>query len=330
MQYSYIKSGVKVLEKPGTMFWIKSVIFVGVALLIYTILLNKAFFNEEYLSSFQYLKGRNLALLGVTFALLPLNWGLESLKWKYLTKSLEELSFVDAYKGVLTGVCFGLVTPHGIGDYPGRVLQMKSIERIKGTGAVLISRMTQFYITLVLGSVSLLYIFEKLLAPQSLFFQSLLIPLFFLCNVLFLMIFIFNKKVFSLCKALPWFSVIAPYFKIVEEYNSKDFFIIIALAFLRYAVFTLQFLLLFYVFNIHEGLLTMVMGVFFIFLAKSIIPTLFDLGIRETSAVYFFQHFSPGNENVLFASLTLWCINIVLPAVLGMFLIFRIKFFTAK
>ncbi|HEX8545481.1 MAG TPA: lysylphosphatidylglycerol synthase transmembrane domain-containing protein [Cytophagaceae bacterium] len=330
MQYSYIKSGVKTLERPGILVWLKSAIFLGVAFLIYTILVNKAYFDQDFISSFQYLNEGNLTLLCLTLALLPLNWGLESLKWKYLTRNLEELSFMEAYKGVLTGVCFGLVTPHGIGDYPGRVLQMKSIERIKGTGAVLISRITQFYITLVLGSISLLYIFEKLLSPQSLFFQSLLVPLFLLCNVLFLMIFIFNKKVFALCNSVPWFTRFVPYFKIVEEYDTQDFFIVILLAFLRYAVFALQFLLLFYVFNIDEELVTMVMGVFFIFLAKSIIPTFFDLGIRESSALYFFHHFSPGNENVLFASLTLWCINIVLPAILGMFLIFKIKLFTSK
>jgi uncharacterized membrane protein YbhN (UPF0104 family) len=67
------------------------------------------------------------------------------------------------------------------------------------------------------------------------------------------------------------------------------------------------------------------MGVAFVFLVKSVIPTLFDLGVREFSAVYFFSKFGFSPEPVMISSLILWIVNILIPSLVGTFLVFDLK-----
>jgi len=61
-------------------------------------------------------------LLIFVIVLMPVNWFLESLKWKKLMKSFLNISIKDAIKAVLVGVSFGVVTPARLGEYGGRVL----------------------------------------------------------------------------------------------------------------------------------------------------------------------------------------------------------------
>ena len=58
----------------------------------------------------------------------------------------------------------------------------------------------------------------------------------------------------------------------------------------------------------------------YIFLAKSVLPTinfLSDLGIREYAAVTFFEKFNVPLVPTLSASLTLWILNILIPTLGG-------------
>ena len=69
-------------------------------------------------------------------------------------------------------------------------------------------------------------------------------------------------------------------------------------------------------------------GITWVFLAKSVIPTfnfLSDLGIREFSAVLFFDSFSVPVEPIVLASLLIWVINILIPTLSSMPLMWKLR-----
>jgi uncharacterized membrane protein YbhN (UPF0104 family) len=255
---------------------------------------------------------------------------MEALKWKYSIKRIEKISFLRSFRGVLTGVTLGFATPFNLGDYAGRILQLNDHERAKGIGAVFVNRIAQFYMTLLFGSFSFFYILHNLYPGSSnddLFTFELKVVLICL-NIIFALLLIFHKRILTYIRQLPVLQKIYPYLQIIANYSNKELVYLFLLSFLRYLVFSFQFLILLYLFRVSTDLIILFVGVNFIFFVKSVVPTFFDLGVRESAAVYFFTLVNCAAQNALFASISLWFINILIPAMIGLFLIFRIKLFT--
>ena len=91
-----------------------------------------------------------------TAILIPLNWGFEAKKWQLLGQKLEPISYLRAYRAVMVGLTLGFITPNRLGDYAGRVLELKSKQRLEAIGAIFIGRFCQLVATVIVGSVGLL------------------------------------------------------------------------------------------------------------------------------------------------------------------------------
>lgn len=314
------------LRNKTTSFWIKCFIFLLSAALLYYILRKNERFDEAYYA--ELLKGwkAHSFLLILSALLIPVNWSLEAYKWKYLIRKIEQISFGEALQGIMTGVTMGFVTPHSIGDYVARILTLTNQERARGIGAVFVSRVSQFYITLYFGTASLVvYIYFVLRSgPLN---NQLIIWVTVLSNILFVLIFIYHNTILRTLGRLELFHKLIFYFEVIKTYSFRELNYVLLLSFLRYLVFCIQFVLILMVFGITLPWWLMLAGVAFIFFLKSVIPTFLDLGVRETAAVIFFGVFSSDHQNIIFASLTLWLLNLVLPSIIGLFLIFRMRLF---
>src|SRR5690606_26996202 len=78
-----------------------------------------------------------------------INWLLEAFKWQLLVSKIEKISLASGLRGVLTGLSLGFVTPHALGDYAGRIWQLKGKKRLESIGAVMLGRASQFFATFV-------------------------------------------------------------------------------------------------------------------------------------------------------------------------------------
>ena len=254
--------------------------------------------------------------------LLFFNWGLEALKWKLIAQKFSPIKYTDALSGVLTGVSLGMITPHGIGDYAGRVLQLETNSKLAAIGAVFVSRIAQLMITIWMGSAALLYMIYTRILSDVYIVNFALLQVIIITNVIVLLIILFYKKIAS------WLQnkYTKPYLKILRLMSARDMTVIMILSFLRYGVFALQYLILLHYIHIHDSVLLLLGGVAFIFLIKSVVPTLFDIGIREAAAIYFFALYGiDSTDSIVFASLLLWLINIACPALIGAWLILKIR-----
>ncbi|MGJ3237039.1 lysylphosphatidylglycerol synthase domain-containing protein [Marivirga sp.] len=296
------------------------VIKVFVTLLVLIFLYEKIREDQSgFLAAFQLFKD-NLGVLLLVILLMPLNWLMEVLKWKFSIQPITHITFSNAIIGVLAGVAMGFVTPHAIGDYFAKVFSISHQDRKKALGLILISRLMQMLPTALFGLIAF-YIYSQKSLAQIDIPISITYPILSVLGVLIVIIFL----ILFLKRKHPR---INDYVQPVKSMGLKLISILAGLSFLRYLVFSTQFLLLLSVLGLKLSLFLQFMGIAFMFLAKSILPTfnfLSDLGVREFSVALFFDNLEVEVASIIASGLILWLINIALPAFIGLFFIPQLK-----
>jgi len=261
------------------------------------------------------------------FGLIIFNWGLEAQKWKKLAAKVEEITFWEAYRAVLVGICLGFVTPNRIGDYAGRIIELRTRQRLQTFGAIFLGRFCQLFWTVAGGSLGLLYFVFIFQGHYSWFGLGLTIS-FLLVNICLGIVLFHPRIIINVVAALPVLNQFKRFVSIVGFYTKSEISMLLGLSGLRYLVFVLQFGLLLHAFGVQVSGWQMGMGIASTFLLKSVVPsfTAFtDLGMRELSAMYFFSLLQQNKVAVMSASLSLWFLNIALPCLGGLVFVWRLK-----
>ncbi|MBL6448328.1 flippase-like domain-containing protein [Fulvivirga sp. 29W222] len=254
----------------------------------------------------------NVEWLVVVMGLMFVNWGIEAVKWMVLVKPLAKMSFLSAIKGVLTGLSLSFMTPHGLGDYFGRVMQAGNPNRGRYIGAIMLGRFCQMVPTALFGTLGLYYISAT--AMWVYVFLALV------AGGTILLIYHNGYRLIEGVMPEKFKNKLIYYFGIINMYSFVEVVKVLLLSIFRYFVFALQFGVILALFLPGIGLDLNIAGVTWIFLSKSILPTfnfLSDLGVREFSAIYFYEKYQVDLMAVVSASLTLWLINILVPTIIG-------------
>ena len=280
--------------------------------------------------------------LGFIIVLMLINWSLETFKWKYLIQKIERIRFGSSFKAVMSGITVSTFTPNRVGEYFGRVFIFKQANYWDGILITIIGSMSQLLVTLITGIFALLFFVLHYFDLQQFFFGYARIGLVFSAIVLsfFLIFLYFNVSLLSsLQNRLKWNWIrrIKRHLRVFSLYTNRQLAKVLFLSIMRYCVFSIQFYLLLKLFGVNLPLSDGLMFISLIFFVMTIIPTiaLSELGIRGSIAIYFigmyFDKFSLLNEQInlgiLTASVMLWLINLAIPALIGSFFVFNLKFF---
>lgn len=306
-------------HKEKTRRWIitaaKVLVMAGVVLFIYLKIKDEQNFSREIILAMRSVISQNPLTLLFVILLMPINWLLEGVKWRLLAKPVKKLSLQQAMRGVLAGLSIAFITPHGIGDYLGRVMSIEKQERSRLIGAVFLGRIMQMMATLFFGALGIYFLLGNIFTYVYLL---LLICLLISCLLLLYFPIRFKGK---------FFRKFIYYIEIIGDYSKSTIWQVMILSCLRYLVFAFQFFIVLHLF-VSISTMLKVAGTTWIFLAKSILPTfnfLSDLGVREFSAVYFFEQFGTPLIPVLAASLLVWIVNILAPTIFGLPFIYKLR-----
>ncbi|GAL84960.1 hypothetical protein MYP_2188 [Sporocytophaga myxococcoides] len=324
MQVNHILSALKEKINPNFSLFFKSLVFIVSLFLIFYTLNNKDELTGNYFFEILNSWKINSWMIYLAILLMPLNWGIEGLKWKFLASKVEKTSFLSALEGVICGTTFGFITPHGLGDYLGRILIMRSAERSKALGAIFISRIAQFYSTIYFGSISIFFLLFSWV-PFSATQKKTIVITLLLFHIALPAFLFFRENILRHLEKNKRLKLFVSYFLIIKNYNLREILLVIALSASRYLIFLCQFILVINFFRVKTDLFFQFLAVPFVFLVKSIIPTIFDFGVREAAVMFIFNEEGVDLQRVLYSSLTVWLLNVVAPSVIGLFLIFRLK-----
>lgn len=281
---------------------------------------------------------KHIILLLLAFGFMPLNWLIESIKWKFLVRKIEEVKLSDSIQAVFAGTAISIFTPNRIGDYLGRIFILKKGDRLDGTVATITGNLSQLLITILMGSLALIY-FSETIVTDFLQWKPIWISLskalvLIIDLSLIIVFFKFPSIEKGLNKSFEIYKYpIIKHLNILAEYGTHELVKVLSLSLLRYLVYSIQFYLLLLAFQIDLSILDGMMVVFLVFFGITIIPSIAvaELGVRAIITLFVFQLIGQYSQTefefgLIAATSTLWLINIALASLIGGVFIFNLKF----
>jgi hypothetical protein len=266
------------------------------------------------------------SVLLLMLLLVPLNWALESLKWRQLAKKVVPLTFLDAFRGTLTGLAIGVAAPAQLGDTIGRVASLRSDNRLEAIGAAVVSNGIQFYVSVAAGAAGWFFLQDNLsMMPAT---KQIMSSLLIIIMVSGWLVMIFRKRITYWQPTNKYLIKLRSYLKIIGDYSAADLLLATIYGMLRYLVFLTQFVLALSLFAFKLTPAELCACVTLLFLAKTLIPAvnvLGDLGLREFTALFVFRQYNLPSEEIITATFLIWIINVLGPILIGIFLIWRYK-----
>ena len=276
-------------------------------------------------------------LLVLMILLMFLNWGMETVKWRFLMQKVYPLSFFASLKSVLAGVCVSVIFPNRSCDFIGRAFILPQGYALKGTLVTWVGNIAQLAVTLFFGLSGLIYVLLKGhgIAPYTMAYIIGTIVLVILLSLILWAYFNIATFVKFLHRINgKWANKIADKLNFLEYYTFKELSIALAWSIGRYIVFVFQLYLALRLCSgsVPLGAALGISCVYFLF--TTIIPTwvLSEIGVRASvaivlfgPAVSYFPSLGLNTAVVIFPTILLWCVNMVLPAVLGSFSVLKLK-----
>lgn len=267
---------------------------------------------------------KHVFIVMVAFVLMILNWGAEVFKWRYFTLRVQYVSLKQAVNAILLGIVAGIFTPNRLGELGGRLLNIETKNRSNAIYINSLCSVAQLTVTLLFGLIAL-YSIKDIQAYFE--FPQYVIEVGIILVICFILIIFFKGNI--LRKLIVKFNytfgkenTITPI-----QFTLSDRFKVLVISAFRYLVFCVQFILLLLIFMPDLSLTDGLVSASLIFFLTTVIPSgwISDLPIRTSFAFIILELF--GYEGVYgsVASIILWCINLFVPAALGLFVVKQIK-----
>lgn len=276
-------------------------------------------------------------LMAVCFFML-LNWGLEARKWQLVIRRIQPISWIQALKAIFTGTTLAFFTPNRMGEYIGRVLYIEEGKRIKAVSLTIVCSMAQLLVTIVLGIAGVIFIRQELLIKEGagssvIFWMNLVLYISIPVAVILTLFYFKLSWVVRWVEKIPFIEKFTNYIRVLDNFEASTLLSILSLSVLRYGVFVIQYYWLFDVFKVELNEWQVFWSVSVVFLVLAIVPSialLTELGVRWQTSIEVIRLFSTNIVGILATSLTIWMINLVIPALVGSLLILNIRLFNLK
>ena len=289
--------------------------------LIYT------FINFEHYEDFSYYFKthglENLKYLLCCLILIPLNWFLESLKWKQVLSKIQVLSLWQAIKSVLIGLTSGFFTPNRVGEPVGRSMFLADGNKTKGVICSLICTLSQSFATLFFVCIAIVLAcnivveFEHI--PQILLVRNIGIIAAVAVFLLYLTIPFWMGKLKLKSEKLQDIA------RAISLISYASLLKVSLYSIVRFAVYSFQYFLMLKFFAVDIHFSTAMVLIPINYFLVSIIPSVAfaELGIRGSSALLVMEPLLGNTLGVALAAMSLWFINYVIPMLVGSLLLIK-------
>ncbi|WP_052597473.1 lysylphosphatidylglycerol synthase domain-containing protein [Aureispira sp. CCB-QB1] len=279
----------------------------------------------------QHLSWKKVPLLMLVLVLMPLNWFFETQKWLALMRKIESISFFQALKVVLIGLSCSLFTPNRVGEYGGRVMMVSPQNRLLAIWATMVGISSQWIVLVVGGWWGLMGAFYGGLIPIHEALLSSLILVGGVASSCLLGIYFNLRKIVPYSMKFKWTRNWAMKMQrsSFDYYNNKELIEALGYSITRYWIYSSQYVCLLFFFGFDANILSAFLGVIIVYLLQTGIPLPPSTGLlaRGNIAVLILGYLTVKEDAsmaILSATFSLWMINVVLPSVVGAFLIARL------
>lgn len=309
---------------------IKIIIVLAGCWILYVKIIENQDFTEMWSNiknSFSSPKG--ILLMTAALLLIPVNIAVEAMKWKKSIQPIENVPFRKAFTAIFTGITAGMFFPNRTGDFLGRIFILEKGNRVKAAMLTFIGNIAQMIVTVSLGCFACVFFIRR--------FRWLVLLAAIVVMLLLLMLF-FNIKIFRYLRVFipkKWREKTDNYMDVFNVFSSKELLIILLLAIAKYLVYSLQFVILIWAFDVPLSYFNSMIPIMVTYLLMTVIPfiTITEIAVRGSVCVIVFEKWlainaisSSWSMMVFSASTILWLYNLAIPAVIGLFFIHKLKF----
>lgn len=312
-------------------YFLGPLLFAWLSYSIYRQIIKQPQLEESWLQIRQSFRSYKIFYLIGAIFFIAVNWGIEARKWMISVHTFYPVPFMQAFKAVLSGVSFSVTMPNRVGEYLGRIMYLPEGNRLKTISVTLVGSFAQLLVTIIAGIIGIIVLKSSLLAqfPQlKIWYQFILYGLIMLLLIMLLIYFnveatvsLFNKWI----KSRKYLFLI----EALQNFHYKLLIRLLGLSFLRYLIFIIQYVFVFYLFevNVPVSVIATVMSV--VFLAMAVIPSiaLVEVWLRGEISIKLMGLFSANILGIGFTSVTVWFINLIIPAAVGSLLLLNLKVF---
>jgi uncharacterized membrane protein YbhN (UPF0104 family) len=310
-------------------FLSKNTIIIAAKIIISAGLLYYLISSVEYNKIILALKEANIAIIGIVLLLGVLNIFLQYSKWQLTcVEVLEIKDRLKIFRSLFFGFSAGIITPLRIGEYFGRGIEFRDKSLVQVTVATLIDKFFPLMMVASLGSISSLFYIYFYYDVSIYIFLSLFILIFtffYLLIILLLSNKFWNSILFSKLNSSVKLKPFLEKLRIFESLDRTYFFKMHVISFLFYLCFLIQYALLVSAFSNHFDFVHYLWAANLIMFAKTLIPPISfgELGIREGASVYFLTQMGETASVGFNASILLFIINLLIPALVGVGMFLR-------
>ncbi|MBQ3656502.1 MAG: flippase-like domain-containing protein [Bacteroidales bacterium] len=256
----------------------------------------------------------NYFLLGAAVLLVVPNWLLEAVKWRISLQPIEKITLKTSIKGVLKGILPSVITPNRIGEAVGRPTVLEEKNKISGAFATAYCGLSQMPVMIFCATIACVYCGYSLYITLPAFLATLITGLCYQFPE-YLIPFVRKKtKHKRFLGKLYFFS----------NYQHNEKLRLIFFSFLRYLVYSSQNCLAIIAFGVNAKFIDGLMSVFLIYAMMSFVPrpALLELGVRCSATVFVLSKYTSDFSAPTVSSVFIWCVNLLIPAILGTFFYF--------
>ncbi len=234
----------------------------------------------------------------------------EIIKWQLLAQTIQKTSLWQASKQVLSSLSFAIITPNGLGEYAAKTVFFDKTYRKTIVFLNVVCNGVQLLVTVFFGILGLVVI------------QEVELLLLYLAMIIMLVAFVFWGKNFEV-KGISLHKLIQKIKQIGQPIKLK----LLLLAVLRFMLFSHQYLLIFYVFDVQVPYFLLLSAVFAMYLVSSSLPSFqfLEFLIRGGVGLYVFKTFGIADEVILLSSFLVWLLNVVMPILIGLLIVISLK-----
>lgn len=302
-------------------YWIK--LLAGIALVV--VLFQEINRRESILSVLQ---ETDLANILLCIMLLIPNIFLAFLKWRYLLRRrYQDTTSYEVFGSLLFGYTLGLVTPGRLGEL-ARGLFFTNKDRLIITGLNLLDKAANQIVIFTLGGISLGFMILK----QNIWEVKNILPLLLTGSLIIIIswLIILNpdkarRLLAFLNSKLPRKFNFSTLISAYDQISLKDILVVVGLTLAWFIVIVLQYHILVLAFT-DAAFTESFQAVTAMLFVKTLVPLTFgDLGIREGVSVFFYSQFGVSQAAVFNASLLIFLINFLTPALSGLYYVLQVK-----
>jgi hypothetical protein len=336
--YLYKKLGLTKRTKNILNYFLGPLLFIWLSWAIYKQIQSQTDLEKSWQTILLALNGTNSWKIGLVSLLMLVNWGIEARKWQIQVKSIERLSFLNAFKAILAGQAMGFNTINRIGEPIARAAFLKDGNRMRGAVLSIVGSMAQIIVTFAMGTLALLYMRWHILnggrqiEGLSVFWLDALIYVIGMGILLFSLAYFKLAGLIELLEKVPFIHKYQFFIEKLEDFHWNELTRLLSLSFCRYLVFIVQYFLLLQVFEIHVFWLDAFALVGVMLSVLAIVPTiaLAELGVRGKVSLLLLGLISNNSVGIIATAAGIWLINLILPAIAGTLFILGIRIFRNK